>query len=878
MTRAGGADHGPHRAGESLLTAERAMKRMSPLGARRVGCVLVFSLTALVPAALAAQGAEDRNRIAGVIVTAPRAPDELLLDHLTDFDIAGYGVDTIGELLAGLTRELAGAQASAPLVLINGRRITSPSEVADLPTESIQRIEVLREHAAVRYGGSPGQKVVNIVLRPQFRSATASLSGGLATEGDWRNGEGAFSLARIQGDNRLSLGAKVYAAGQLLESERDIQPTPTGFDILGNIIPAPGRPGGEIDPALSIAAGRLVTVAGVPAGVERPGLADFASTANLANVSDLGPFRTLSPERRRYSLNGTITRELSEDLTASVNASVNHETSKSRNGLAAATLLLPASSPYSPFSNTVAIARYLDVPLEQSVRGIGGHLGISANAKLGRWSLSTSTELGHRQTRISTDRGVGTDLLQTRLTAGDPSLNPFGPLPASILGPRLRDRARSRLGTGGATFVVSGPLLRAPAGDVRVSLQTDLTRSSLRARLARADLVTKGERERTDAGVWLNIEAPITRRGRPGGAVGDVSTHFSAAIRSVSDVRTLESLGYGLNWTPRSGVSITASMKQDRQPPTLLQLASPIVETSGLRLFDYVSGETVELTGVSGGNPALLPDRRRTLKVGIDILPLKADRLRISAEYARIRVRDPIANLPAATAEIQGAFPERFIRDSNGALLRIDSRLINFAREDRQQLHWGFVFRHAPKRIATAGDSNAAGDARSTASKGNGIGARLGFRLSLHHTWIFKDELLLRPGIPALDRLHGGPTGSAGGQPRHLLQWEVGANSRGLGARLTGNWRSATTVRSGTEDLHFSSLTQHDLHLYADLAEPLPSWARARGVRLSLTIVNLLNDRQKVRDPRGATPLIYQPAYMDPLGRTVTLGLRKQLY
>jgi iron complex outermembrane receptor protein len=39
-----------------------------------------------------------------------------------------------------------------------------------------------------------------------------------------------------------------------------------------------------------------------------------------------------------------------------------------------------------------------------------------------------------------------------------------------------------------------------------------------------------------------------------------------------------------------------------------------------------------------------------------------------------------------------------------------------------------------------------------------------------------------------------------------------------------------------------------------------------------------LNDRQKVRDGRGATPLIYQPAYLDPLGRTVTLGLRKQLF
>jgi iron complex outermembrane receptor protein len=843
------------------------MNRMSPYGAWLVACAFALGVTVFASIGSAAQGAENANRVADIVVTAPRFPDTSLLDHLTDADVAAYGVNTIGELLSGLSRELGGTQASSPLVLVNGRRISSVSEVSDLPTESIQRVEVLPEHAALRYGGGAGQKVINIVLRPQFRSVTASLGGGLATEGGGRSGDSAFALTRIFGDNRLSLGARAYTTRRLLESARDIRPTPTAFDVLGNVVAAPARPSDEIDPALSTITGGLVTVAGVPAGIERPRLADFASTANLANVSDLGSYRTLRPEQRLYSLNGTVARELSKDVKVSVNANGRYETSRTLNGLAAATLLLPAGNPYSPFTNDVAIARYLGGPLEQTVRGVGGNLGLTVNADLGRWTLSTTAEYGHRRTRTRTDRGLDTRLIQARLTADDPTLNPFGPLPASILGPTLQDRASSRLGTGGLIFIASGPLVRAPAGDVRVSLHTELTRSSLVARLTRSDLVTTGERDRTDAGAWLNIEAPITRRGDPSkSGLGDLSGHFSAAVRSVSDIRTLRGLGYGLNWTPRTGVSITASMKEDRQPPSLLQLASPTIETSGIRVFDFVSGETVELAWLSGGNPALLPDHRRTLQVGVNLRPLRTDKLRLNAEYARIRVRDPVADLPAATAEMQAAFPERYIRDSNGALVRIDGRLINFAREDRHQLQWGVVFRRTPQRIASARTSAAAG---------------LGVRLTFNHTWVFKDELLLRPGVAPLDRLHGGPAGYAGGQPRHLLQWEIGANSRGLGARLMGSWRSATTVRSGTDattDLHFSPRTQHDLHLYADLGERFPNWEPGRGLRISLTVVNLLNDRQEVRDARGATPLIYQRDYLDPLGRTVTLNLRKQVF
>jgi outer membrane receptor protein involved in Fe transport len=48
-----------------------------------------------------------------------------------------------------------------------------------------------------------------------------------------------------------------------------------------------------------------------------------------------------------------------------------------------------------------------------------------------------------------------------------------------------------------------------------------------------------------------------------------------------------------------------------------------------------------------------------------------------------------------------------------------------------------------------------------------------------------------------------------------------------------------------------------------------------KGTRLTLSVVNLTNDRQRVRDSAGITPLSYQRDYRDPLGRTVELEIRK---
>jgi iron complex outermembrane recepter protein len=142
--------------------------------------------------------------------------------------------------------------------------------------------------------------------------------------------------------------------------------------------------------------------------------------------------------------------------------------------------------------------------------------------------------------------------------------------------------------------------------------------------------------------------------------------------------------------------------------------------------------------------------------------------------------------------------------------------------------------------------------------------------------------VLIRPGVPELDFLDGSAAGSNGGTPRHLVELQAGAFYRGFGARAEVNWQSGTTVRGGADgDLDFSDLTTVNLRLFANLGQQrslVQAVPFLRNTRISLDIDNLFDSRIGVTDASGAVPLSYQPDYLDPIGRSVRVTLRKQFF
>ena len=145
-----------------------------------------------------------------------------------------------------------------------------------------------------------------------------------------------------------------------------------------------------------------------------------------------------------------------------------------------------------------------------------------------------------------------------------------------------------------------------------------------------------------------------------------------------------------------------------------------------------------------------------------------------------------------------------------------------------------------------------------------------------------RDDLQVRPGGPRLDLLGGEATGLTGGTPRQQFEARAGLSRNGLGAWLTADWRSASELVPGALNpagtLRFAALGTVNLRLFAS-AGAMPALVQRhpwlRGSRLSVAVDNLFNERQRVTDATGSTPLAYQPAYLDPAGRAVSINFRK---
>ena len=100
--------------------------------------------------------------------------------------------------------------------------------------------------------------------------------------------------------------------------------------------------------------------------------------------------------------------------------------------------------------------------------------------------------------------------------------------------------------------------------------------------------------------------------------------------------------------------------------------------------------------------------------------------------------------------------------------------------------------------------------------------------------------------------------------------------------------------REALKNMDWQVYEQKNVAIFCSVDAVIPVWAYMlvvtylqpfarehpflRGMRVSLSIDNLFDARQQVRDRLGATPLSYQPGYLDPLGRSVRLSVRKLFF
>ncbi|HST92939.1 MAG TPA: TonB-dependent receptor, partial [Brevundimonas sp.] len=630
-----------------------------------------------------------------------------------------------------------------------------------------------------------------------------------------------------------------------------------------------------------------------------------------------------------------VKRDINGTTQGTISGSIEDTATRGFNGLPSVVLSLPAGNPFSSSASAVPVLRYLDLadPLGRRTDALTGRVSTVLDGFIGeewRWTLTGSYD------RVETDTVVGRGFaggpFQARLNANDPAANPFAALQPSAFSPLADDTANSVSQVLAGELVLNGDIYDLPAGGVSSTFKFGADTRSLDSTSVRSGVATERSQSRDRFNGQASFGIPIASR-RQGAfeALGDLSANFNIGYEELSDFGGLSTLGFGVNWSPIEPLSFLVSYTDEQGAPSIAQLNDPIIFTPNVPVFDFATGRTVLVTRTEGGNPNLEADNRQVWKAGVTLRPLKETNLQISSTWTYSRTDDAISTFPTLTPELEAALPGRFTRDAAGNLVAFDARPLNFERFERQDIRTGLNFsrpfgRPNPAAAGLPGAPGAPGGPRpggggrfggapggggsvvirqeggggggdGPRGGGGGMQMRMGggggrgvsmqpgqgmFNLSVFHTYRLQDEIVIADGLPVLDLLDGSATSARGGTPRNELQAQAGVFRNGKGAFLNANWRQGTRIEGGAgPDLEFADFATVNLNMFIDLggqAGWVAKYPWLKGSRLNLGIQNIFDSRLEVTSSAGDVPLNYQPDYLDPQGRTISLTFRKILF
>ena len=782
----------------------------------------------LAPARGDPEEAEEEDGSETIVVTGQRPRGSVVGDIppenvLNVRDIRATGATTISELLeavAAQTGSARGRDGGPPVLLLNGQRISGFRELRDLPPEAIERMEILPEEVALKYGFAADQRVVNIVLRRRFDSKSGEIGTTVATDGGYVAGKFDATRLLIRDGQRTSLNLRLDGNDPLYESERDIglNPAATGGD------PRDFR-----------------TLVGAQQS------ARLTATANGTVFDDVGATITAEAGRTRsrsrfgidpFATNDPLTRNATTD-SGGLGLALNKQARKWR----------LSSVANAQLDRTVGDSErsLLSAPSDDENRSTRRALSLDGTANGPLFTLPAGEASGTFKAgldRIDLDsraRRAGTvTTADLGRTAGDASASMDLPLArrASKIG-RLTANANGRvqqLSDFGTLTSVGGGLNWTPAA--RLNLIGSVTREEGAPTLQQLGnpLIETANVNFFDATTGRSVVVTALSGGNPG---------LSADSRTVSKL--------GGNWQPSEKLDLTLRADFVREAIDRPQIGFPAV-TPALE--------------------AAFPDRFQRDAAGrltrVDLRPVNADRSRRDTLRWGFDFTKPLASNPPSREQI-AALRARFgqrahPRETPGApgTPGVAPRTGDAAGNPSRQ----------------SGGFNRPGGGGGGGGGGR-FGGRNGGRLTLSatHSLTFKDELRIAPGLPVLDYLDGEALNSSGGRPRHVVEVEGGYYNNGLGARLTADWRSATRVDSGSgQDLRFGNYATVDFRLFANLGERFDLVSKSPfflGSSVRFEVKNLFNTRPSVRGGDGNIPFAYQPDRLEPIGRMLGISFRK---
>ena len=740
---------------------------------------------------------------------------------LDEEDIATYGVSSIQELVAALVPQTGtgrGRGGGTPVFLLNGMRVSNFREIRGLPPEAIRRVEILPEEVALKFGFRPDQRVVNFILKDQFRSLFGETELGAPTRGgysDWRN-EG--TLVRIAKGARINVTGSYEVATPETEAARQIiQAAPV----------VPGQP----DPA---------------------------------------DFRTLQAGTTAASINATVARPLGNGAGLTINALVERDSNDGLNGIKSTEPLMALLS--SSRTSTASLGLGLNLPLGKwllSGTFDGTHSyqvqAIDARTAIDPELAATATD---SYSTLFTLSGV-----PLHRAAGDVALTvKAGFTWSAEAGSDTRTGIADafRRGDAQAGFSLDLPLtsrknhVLEAIGDLAFNLNVEAHALSDFGGLVDlgSGLTWQPTSKWTLSASYIgtqvapalaSLAAPDTLN--PGVTVFDFvqGQTVLATITTGGNPHLLREsqrdLKFASNWTlPFGGGNDTLVVEYFRNhsdnPVSPFPLVTTAVETA---FGDRIKRNAQDQIYAIDETPLTLAMTR-------------SSRLRTSLNLSGDFGKPD----PALAGRRGGGFGGGGF---GGGGLGGGGR------------GFGGGPGAGGGRPGGAGGFGGGRGGGGGPPPSDGRGR---WNASLSYSYEIYNTAQLTPGGPVLDPLAGNPlTGTGVARHTANLDAGGAYRGFGvrLSAAYASPTHVNASGQPGDLPLDFGPLATVGVRLFADLGRMpgvVKTFAFLKGSRLSLAVNNLFDGQQKVTDSTGAVPLRYQAGYLDPTGRLIKLELRKQ--
>ncbi len=824
-------------------------------------------------------------------------------------DIRSYGVSSVADLLTELGPQTRSGVGGPPVVLLNGKRIAGFREIRDIPTEAIARVDILAEEVALKYGYRADQKVVNIVLRRRFRATTVELADRVPTEGGTNASQAELDLLNIREGGRLNLHSEYKSSSALTEDERDLAgPVATGgFDqrpyrslrpftrnLSTNIVYARtiGSVSATVNGALESSENNGLN--GYPGATFLvPATSPFAEGGVASGVSGVFNGSSFTPLAQNSR---SITGHLGTTLNGAVSgwqwsltgvydhvdtrnfSDAGFDTTAYQARIAAGD---PTANPTGPFARSDLGAGFYNRGSSVSNDGKIDVLVSGSPFSLPAGAVSTSVRVTGETNNFASrsDRSALTQTGQVSRQRGNVQANIDVPIASRSKGVLAgigdfslnANVAIEQLSDFGSLYTYGYGANWSPLEGVRIiASASDQDEAPSAQQLGNPVVTTPNVR------VFDYIA----------GTTATVTTITGGNPLLSADNRHVDKLGLTVKPWSATDLTLTANYTRQRTDNPIAAFPTPTaaIETAFPDRF----------TRDGAGN-----------LLRIDTRPINYARTESSNIRWGVNFSKPLKSKIQKQLEAfrAGTGPNPF----EGMSLPGQGR----GRHASPDQAGGTPPQGTPATPAAEGHGNGqptpptgagsapvAGDGahggrgpggggfRGFGGRGGGRGGGGGrLQFAVYHTLHLTDAVLVADGGPRLDLLHGDAIGQNGGQPRNEVEAQAGYTNNGLGARLSANYMEGTRVNGGTPanptPLDFGSLTTFNLRLFGDLGGRL-EWVKAhpflRGTRVTLSVDNLFNSRQRVTDATGATPVSFQPDYLDPLGRSIRLSIRKLFF